>query len=143
MALPQRIAIALVGALVGLALAAETGETYKARLSAMPADARTRPDLAGLGSASATLSGNKLSVTGSFEGLKTPATMAQLHAGVAAGVRGPSIGDLTVSKATNGTISGTVDLTPPQIENLHKGGLYVQLHSEKAPDGVIWGWLLK
>jgi len=143
MALSQRVATALLGALLGIALAAETGQTYKARLSPLPADARTRPDLAGIGSASATLTGAKLAITGSFEGLKSPATMAQLHNAVAAGVRGPSIGDLTITKATSGSISGTVDLSPAQVENLHKGGLYIQLHSEKAADGVIWGWLLK
>jgi hypothetical protein len=62
---------------------------------------------------------------------------------VAAGVRGPAIQDLTVSKATSGTISGSVDLTAPQVESLKKGGLYIQIQSEKAPDGVIWGWLLR
>ena len=87
------------------------------------------------------LSGTKLSVNGSFEGLRTPATMAQLHSAVAAGVRGPVIYDLTVSKATSGTVTGSFDLTAPQLESLHKGGLYVQIHSEKAPEGVIWGWL--
>jgi CHRD domain len=130
-------------ACVGLCLAAPGGETYKARLSAVPADARTRPQLAGLGSATAILAGSKLTVTGSFDGLVSPATMAQLHSAVAAGVRGPAIADLTISKATSGMISGAVDLTPQQIENLHKGGLYVEIHSEKAPDGVLWGWLLR
>lgn len=125
------------------ALIAQSGETYKARLSAVAADARTRPQLAGLGSASAVLSGSKLSITGSFEGLLSPATMAQLRAGVAAGVRGPVVQDLTISKAVSGTISGSFDLTPQQIEMLHKGGFYVQILSEKAPDGVLWGWLLR
>lgn len=124
-------------------LAAQSGETYKARLSAVPADARTRPALAGLGSATATLSGSKLTVSGSFEGLLSPATTAQLHLAVAAGVRGPVIQDLTISKATSGTLSGSVDLTADQIEKLHKGGVYVQIQSEKEPEGVLWGWLLK
>jgi hypothetical protein len=124
-------------------LIAQSGETYKARLSAVAADARTRPQLAGLGSASAMLSGSKLTINGSFEGLLSPATMAQLRAGVAAGVRGPTVQELTISKATAGTISGSADLTPLQIEALHKGGLYVQIFSEKAPDGVLWGWLLR
>jgi hypothetical protein len=60
-----------------------------------------------------------------------------------AGVRGPAIQDLTISKAVSGTISGSADLTPPQLENLRKGGLYVQIYSEKAPEGVLWGWLIK
>jgi hypothetical protein len=125
------------------ALIAQSGETYKARLSAVAADARTRPQLAGLGSASAALSGSKLTITGSFDGLLSLATMAQLRAGVAAGVRGPVVQELTISKAASGTVSGSADLTPQQIEMLHKGGLYVQISSEKAPDGVLWGWLLR
>ena len=135
-----KITIALA---LGAALIAQTGETYKARLSAVAADARTRPQLAGLGSASAVLSGSKLSITGSFDGLLSAAIMAQLRAGVAAGVRGPVIEELTISKAVSGTISGSAVLTPEQIDTLHKGGFYVQIFSQKAPDGVLWGWLLR
>jgi len=28
------------------------------------------------------------------------------------------------------------------VTDLEKGRFYVQLHSEKAPDGNLWGWLL-
>src|SRR5580658_11027478 len=132
-----------VVAAIAFSLAAQTKETYKARLSPVPADARTRADLTGSGSATAMLNGTKLTVTGSFEGLKTPVTTVNLHSAVAAGVRGPAVADLTAPKSTAGTITGSVDLTPPQIESLHHGGLYVEIHSEKAPDGVLWGWLLK
>ena len=100
---------------LGHSLQAQGKDTYKARLSAVPADARTRPELAGLGTATGTLAGTKLTVSGSFEGLLSSATTAQLHGAVAAGVRGPVIGDLTVSKATSGTLSGTFDLTPEQV----------------------------
>jgi hypothetical protein len=118
-------------------------ETYKARLSAVPADARTRAALAGSGTATAVLEGTKISVTGSFEGLLSPASTANLHIAVAAGVRGPAVADVTIPKATSGTITGSVELTPPQIENFKKGGLYLEIHSEKAPEGVIWGWFVK
>ncbi len=126
-----------------LSLAGQNGETFKARLSALPADARTRPSLAGSGSASAVLTGTKLVITSSYEGLLSAATSASLHSSVAAGVRGPVIGDLTISKATSGTVSGSVELTPAQLNSLRKGGLYIQIDSEKAPDGVLWGWFLK
>jgi DNA-binding transcriptional regulator YdaS (Cro superfamily) len=82
-------------------------------------------------------------VTGSFEGLRSAATTASLHIAVAAGVKGPAIGDLMISKATSGTITGSIELTPTQLTSLRKGGLYVQIHTEKATDGVLWGWLLK
>src|SRR5215470_16772786 len=115
----------------GLVLLAQSGDSYKARLSAVPSDAKTRPELTGTGNATATLAGTKLTVNGTFEGLKTAATAARLHNGVMAGVRGPAIGDLTVSKATSGTFSGSADLTPQQIENFKKGGIYVQIHTER------------
>lgn len=133
----------LVLAVIALSLAAQTKETFKTRLSATPADARTRAALAGSGTASATLTGTKLTVTGSFDGLVSPATSASLHSAVAAGVRGPAMADLTISKAVSGTISGSVDLTPQQMTSLHKGGIYVLINSDKAPDGVLWGWLLQ
>jgi len=139
------LAVSAAAALMvfGMSVAAQSGDTYKARLSPVPADAKTRPDLAGLGTATAVLAGTKLTVTGSFDGLKSAATVARLHNGVAAGVRGPSFIDLTISKSTGGSLSGSADLTPQQIQNLRKGGLYVQIHSEKAPEGVLWGWLVR
>jgi len=141
----RRVAVAAIGIqfLLAVSLPAQSGETYKARLSAVPADARTRPQLAGIGSATAVLSGAKLTITGSFEGLLSPASMAQMHAASAAGVRGPVIHDLTIAQAASGSITGSIDLTPQQIESLRKGGLYIQIHSQKAPDGVLWGWLLR
>src|ERR1700727_2188289 len=99
-------------AAIALSLAAQTRETFKAMLSAVPADIRTRADLVGSGSVTAVLDGSKLAITGSFEGLKTAATTANLHSAVAAGVRGPAIADLTIAKATGGMISGSADLTP-------------------------------
>jgi hypothetical protein len=49
---------------------------------------------------------------------------------------------VTRTDAASGTISGTFTLTSIQLADLEKGRLYVQLHSEKAPDGNLWGWLL-
>jgi hypothetical protein len=128
---------------LALSLVAQSQETYKARFSPLPADQKTRAELAGTGSVTAVLAGAKLTINGSFDGLRTAATVVRLHNGVAAGVRGPAISDLTASKATSGSITGSVDLTPPQIQNLRKGGLYVQLHSERSPEGNLWGWFLK
>jgi hypothetical protein len=125
-----------------LVAAAQSRRTFTAQLSALPADARTRPGLAGSGSVTATLSGNKLQLNGSFEGLLSPATAAAIHRGVATGVRGPVIFDLTIAKAQSGSISGTFDLTPQQAEDLRMGRFYVQIESDKEPKGNLWGWLL-
>jgi len=126
-----------------LSLTAQAPETYKVRLSAVPVEAKTRPDIAGIGSATATLQGSKLSITGSFEGLRSPASEAKIHQGPVTGVRGPAILDLTVAHAASGAVSASIDLTPQQIESLKKGQLYIQIDSEKAPDGNLWGWLLR
>ena len=117
-------------------------ETYKARLSALPADAKTRPDLAGSGTVTSTLAGMKLTVNGNFEGLKTNATMCELRDGGMGGVRGPVVGTLNITKAMQGTITGTADLTATQVEHYKKGGLYVQIYTEKPADGTLWGWLM-
>jgi len=126
-----------------LSLGAQAPETYKVRLSSVPVEAKTRADIAGIGSATATLQGAKLSITGSFEGLRSPALDAKVHQGPVTGVRGPAILDLTVAHAASGAVSASIDLTPQQIESLKKGRLYIQIDSEKAPDGNLWGWLLR
>jgi hypothetical protein len=145
MASTRRIAVAVIGAgflWLGFSLSGQN-ETYKTRLSPVAATGKTRPDVSGLGTATAVLSGSKLTVSGTFEGLKTPATAARLHNGVATGARGPAIHDLTISKAVNGAISGSVDLTAQEVDSLRKGKLYIQIYSEKPADGTLWGWLLR
>ena len=136
------VAAAGVGLMCG-AFSVTAQETYKARLSALPADAKTRPDLAGSGTVSATLAGMKLTLNGTFDGLKTNATMAELRDGVMAGVRGPVVGTLTITKAMKGTITGSAELNAQQVEHYKKGGLYVQIYSEKPADGTLWGWLIR
>ena len=131
--------------LIGVAaLTAQQPKSYKARLSPVPIDVSMQATIAGSGSVSAVLTGTKLAITGTFDGLKSPATTAQIHKGPVRGVRGPNVLDLTVSKtdAASGTLTGSFDLTAIQLADLDKGRLYVQLHSEKAPDGNLWGWLL-
>ena len=98
--------------------------------------------IAGSGAVTATLSGNTLTLTGNYAGLKTASTVARMHRSPRTAMRGPAIGDLKVTQGTNGTISGTLELTKDQVDDLANGRLYVQLHSEKAPDGNLWGWLL-
>ena len=136
--------LACVPVLTIAVLTAQQAKTFKARLAPVPIDFAMQATVAGTGAVSAVLTGTKLAVTGSFDGLKSPATIARIHKSPVRGVRGPNVLDLTVAKtdAASGTISGTFDLTALQIADLEKGRLYVQLHSEKAPDGNLWGWLL-
>lgn len=105
-------------------------------------DTAMRVNIAGSGSASAVLAGGQVTVTGTFDGLLSPATAAHLHRGSATGVRGPVVFDLKISPATSGTVNGVFDLTPDHAESLRHGRFYLQIASEKAPDGNLWGWLL-
>ena len=133
-------------AVVGFFLAqlhAQNQEKFKARLSTIAMDGGMRETVAGTGSALAVLAGTKLTINGTFDGLRSPATVARVHSGLAMGVRGAAISDLTVAKATNGTISGSLDLTAEQVQSLKAGRLYIQISSEKAPEGNLWGWLVR
>lgn len=138
--LPAAWLMILACAAAGLA---QAPEVFKGRLSPVPIDAKMAPDIAGHGAASATLAGNKLTVSGTFEGMRGSATAAQLRRGSATGVPGAAVFDLMVTNAPNGTISGSFDLTADQADALRKGRFYVQIDSEKGSDGNLWGWLLK
>jgi CHRD domain len=135
-------AVAAIAA-VSLVRAAAPEEKFHTRLAPVALDATMRASVSGTGAATATLSGNKLTVSGAFQDLKSPATIAHLHLSRVAGVRGPAVFDLTVTHATSGSVSGSIDLTADQVEALRKGRFYIQIHSEKAPDGNLWGWLMR
>jgi hypothetical protein len=139
----------LVAALLSLvpAGAAQNGqntESFRVHLSPVPINVSMMSTIAGSGSLTATLTGKQLAIQGTFEGLRSPATTVQIHR-APKGIPGPAILDLTltVTKAEKGAVSGTLELSPDQIADLRNGRLYVQIQSERAPDGNLWGWLLK
>jgi hypothetical protein len=137
-----RVLLLLISAIA--ALNAQNAETFRARLSPVPINISMMTTVAGSGTLTATLTGRQLTIQGTFEGLRSPATTAQIHRGPKA-IPGPVIPnfELTVTKAAKGTITGTLELTPDQIADLRNGQWYVQIQSERAPDGNLWGWLLR
>ena len=141
--LKHRALALFTGMTLAVAAWGQGSDTYKIRLAPVAVDAAMKNNIAGVGSVTAVLAGAKLTVNGTFEGLKGNATVAHIHQGTAPGVRGPRIMDLTVTKAMSGNLSGSFDLTPDQLARLKKGDWYVQIHSEKAPEGNLWGWLYK
>jgi len=139
----RRFLIVAAGlAVAWVATAGAQKAQYRARLSPVPLDVAMQATIAGSGSVTATLNGTTLTVNGTFAGLRTASTVARVHRSPRTAMRGPAIGDLTVSPATSGTIAGTLELTKEQVDDLVSGRLYIQVHSEKAPDGNLWGWLL-
>jgi hypothetical protein len=142
------LAIFMIAAamLASVAAGAQDGpkkEMFKARLSPVPIDVSMMSTIAGSGSLTATLSGKQITIQGTFARLRSPATTAGIHR-APKGIPGPAIAglDLRVTKAEKGEISGTLELTADQIADLKSGLLYVQIESERAPDGNLWGWVL-
>ncbi len=139
---------AALGAMVGLALtavpAAGFAQTLTPRLSPVTLTVTQQSTIAGLGSANAAVAERHVAISGAFNGLRSPATTAQIHR-APKGLRGPVILELPVIRdgdGTHGTLKGDFDLTPAQSDDLTAGRWYVQLNSEKAADGNLWGWLL-
>jgi hypothetical protein len=127
---------------VGILPGAGAASTYHVRLSPGPRLVGTRADRSGSGSVTATLQDRTLTLQGSFSGLLAVPTGAHLRMGSLPGVRGPLIADLTISSGTTGTLNGTVQLNPRQLAALRKGGVYVEIDSDKAPEGDLWGWIM-
>jgi hypothetical protein len=127
---------------VALAFAAAAQQSFKVRLRPVPIEASTAANTTGAGEATASLAGTRLTLRGNFAGLKGAATVAHLHQGPVMGVRGPAIADVTVPAATSGTFTAEIALTAAQVEGLKQGQIYLQIHSETAPDGNLWGWLV-
>ena len=137
--------LVLIAAVTILPAAAQ--DTFAAPLEWVPIGGAERNDVAGAGAATATLSGTRLVIAGSFEGLPAKAIAARLHEGIAKGARGrepAAIAELRVTADTSGTVTGDIVLNGEQIDALKAGRLYLQIYSEKGvlPDhATLWGWL--
>ncbi|HEX3754337.1 MAG TPA: CHRD domain-containing protein [Rhizomicrobium sp.] len=128
--------------LAALSQPAFAADKYITNLGPMPLDDASKVNIQGRGDASATLDGRTLTVSGNFGDLPSPATTAHLNLSPVTGVPGVKIFDLTASPAASGTVSGTVKLSAAQATAFRTGKLYIQVDSQKAPSGTLWGWLL-
>lgn len=138
---PWLAGLLLAGTLASApALEAQAAKTFRTRLSPVPV-AAFNVNIVGSGSVTATLSGNTLSVNGTYDGLASPATGAKIFKSPKPGIRGEALLDLKVSGGTTGTIAGQFTLTPAQVQEVSASRYYVQLASEKAAEGNLWGWL--
>ena len=139
------LALLLGGTIGGPALAssgrvsAQVG-SFRARLSPLPVSGRTVRTITGLGQVRATLDGNRLTVTGTYQGMSSPATAAHLHFGTP-GRPGPLAQPLEVTTSPEGEVTGTAELTDQQVGALQAQSLYVQIHSEDNPAGELRGWI--
>jgi hypothetical protein len=114
----------------------------RARLAPVPIDVAMQATIAGLGDATATLAGTTLSVNGTYRGLVTPATSVRIYESARMGMRGTLVGEFASGGGTTGSFKGTVTLSADRAAAFAKGLLYVQIQSEKAPDGNLRGWFM-
>ena len=133
-------AMVMLWAALGRPVAA--AEKYLVYLSPMPFSDANQPLMRGKGNGSATLDGDTLSITATFSGLASPATKGHLSLSKVAGMPGTALFDLTVSNDVTGKVTGQLKLDASQLAALRSGKLYIQIDSEKAPAGNLWGWLL-
>ena len=139
----RRLGLALASVVLFLpATSLHARDNFSFRLSPGPRLVGTRADSSGSGQVSAKLSGNTLVLEGTYKGLLSAPTAAQLSMGPAPGVRGPKIADLTISPAVSGTIGGSVKLDSKALSAFRKGGLYIEIDSADAPEGDLWGWVM-
>ena len=134
--------VAVAGILLVLPNALAAAEKYQVHLSAMPFNDATQPFMQGKGAATATLEGDTLSISGSFTGLTGPATKARLSLSTGPGIPGTPFVDLTLTGDVAGKVTGKIKLDASQLAALRGRKLYIQIDSEKAPSGLLWGWLL-
>jgi hypothetical protein len=136
------VTAALMSVPVSVGVAAEKPERYQAYLSPMPHNDAMHANFSGKGAAMATLNGDTVSLSGAFTGLASSATKAYVCRSQAAGIPGAPILEVTVSSGVEGKVTGTFKLDKSQILELQNGKLYLQIDSEKAQKGNLWGWLL-
>src|SRR5476651_2710580 len=107
MSRPRNIFICAAAALLLATPALAAG--YKAELDPVPFDAVNRADVIdSIGTVSATLDGNTLTIQGRFSNLTSDATGGSVRIGLAKGVPGDAIGTLIVAHAREGAVSGVL-----------------------------------
>lgn len=100
---------------------------------------------AATGTATATLSGTMLSVSGEFSGLSSPLVEVAGSSGhihqAPAGSNGDVVFplDVTMTGENSGTFSLTTELTPEQVTTYDAGGFYINFHTEMNQGGELRG----
>ena len=105
-------------------------------------------ETAATGTATSSLEGSTLMVTGEFSGLSSPLVEIAGSGGhvhqAATGANGDVIYPLVLTSADrlSGTFNLTTELTPEQVTAYNAGELYVNLHTEMNQGGELRGQLM-
>jgi hypothetical protein len=125
-----------IGGLGGVGGAPAVITTYELALSG--ANEVPMVDTPAAGTVMITLaSSNNVTVTGTFNGLSSAATVAHLHGPASATTTADPILDLTVSTDTSGIVTGSGQLTTSQATDMRNGMTYINIHSAMHMAGEI------
>lgn len=86
-------------------------------------------------------SAGTLTYTVVFSGLTSNQVASHIHAPGVVGVNGPVIINLGAVGGTSGTITGTANITPAQINLMRSHQTYINIHTTNFPGGEIRGQL--
>lgn len=136
------IAFVLCGA-VSAATAQEPANNFRTRMMTAAFTPSNGPFL-GDGNAAAAIDGRQIRIQGSFKQLAAPATRVRVLTGVDVGVPGEkTVAELRVSgSGTSGAFAGQIPASAANIALLRDNRLYIQVETQAAPDGALWGWLM-
>ncbi len=130
----------LAGLAAALLFAAPAAQAEVMKFSADLKGASEVPptDSAATGSAEVTVDTDAKKVTWTFkaDGLSGPATAAHMHGPASATESAPPVIDVT-----GDTMTGSADITDAQWADLKAGKYYLNVHTEKFPDGEVRGQL--
>ena len=136
------VACLVASLLLGLgAMHASAQTVFGEKLGFVARNNSNQNNVMGTGWVRATLDGMTLVVVGEFENLGSMATAAHIHL-APPGQHGPVVFPLEFTAGTSGTLSGTFELTEALLAELMAVNLYVNVHSELSPRGVIRAWLV-
>jgi hypothetical protein len=115
-----------------------SGTTYTAQLSGNQEVPANNSTANGAGSVTLNAAETQITVNMMFTGLGSAQTAAHIHGNAHVGVNAPVLFNLGT-----GTISGaTFNVTPAQAQQLKKGLMYFNVHTQNFPGGEIRGQIL-
>jgi len=133
------LALGLLTAAVAWSGAQSATVAYKATLSG----AQEVPPVAGPASGSAAVNVDtatkQASWTVTYNGLSGPPKAAHIHCGGAAGANGPVA--VPIASIATSPSQGSGAMTDAQLADLQAGKCYVNIHTEKNPNGELRGQL--
>ena len=115
-------------------------ETVKLKADLKASEEVPPTDSSGAGTADVTLDTdtNKVSWKVTYEKLTGDATAAHFHGPAKVGANAPPVVDIS------GNINeGSADVTADQLQMIREGNTYINIHTQKYPDGEIRGQVLQ